>query len=76
MNFKPNVNKVAVSIIIAILIWALFDTRTAYLIGSKMPLFYDNPLWPFLALILTYLIWSLLQKKEVVDKKKRLKSKK
>jgi len=67
MNFRPTLWKVVLSIIIAIIVFILTPIPFCKPGGEC-----NSVLWPSLAsLILTYVIWSLFQKR-----KKKVKNKK
>lgn len=66
MDFKPNIKKVTISILVGIFIWVLFYTKSAY--PNDLPFYYDNPLVAIGALIVIYVIWSLIEK-DKFDKK-------
>lgn len=67
MNFKPTALKIVSSVIIAIIVFILMP-RPLCKLGGECNLTF----WPVLiSLVLTYIIWSLFEKKKEVRGKKK-----
>jgi predicted membrane-bound dolichyl-phosphate-mannose-protein mannosyltransferase len=64
MNFKPSVRKIIVILVIAIIVFMLAHIPLCKPGGEC-----GFTLWPgLISFIITYIIWSLFQKKESKDK--------
>ncbi len=64
MNFKPTLWKSIVSVVVGVITWfLLYGTITCKMGVECNYLNLSNMFFPFLSLVLIYVIWSLIQRK-------------